>query len=143
MHFIIQPLLWITVGQITRELPCNSRLEFFAVSQLHFDILARQDHTTWFNHSLLCQPKTAWQSGLQCCVSPHEGDRHTAGLQPNRNAFHKGAICAVCHKDKPHQDCSLYCTPLATLLTSTWGTIIPLVWIVLALNIQVHVDRYS
>lgn len=65
MHFIIQPLLWITVGQITRELPCNSRLEFFAVSQLHFDILARQDHTTWFNHSLLCQPKTAWQSGLQ------------------------------------------------------------------------------
>lgn len=90
---------------ITRRLPCNCqnqnqikyRCNFY---QLHFNILARQDHRTWFNHSLLCQPKTAWQSACSTAAR-HGGSRSRRHRSHDRNAFRKGAIRGVSDRRSP------------------------------------------
>lgn len=121
MHFIIQPLLRITVGQIIRELPCNSRFETFLLRfSSTFQHLQLAGPHNMSQPQIAMPTKDSMTDGLQCCVSPRGGDRHTqAGTEMH-------FIKATHYRDWP-----LYCTLLATLLTSTQATIIPLVSIVL------------
>ena len=53
MHFIVQPLLQIKMGHITRELPCNIRLELFNVS-LSYISTSQLGSTTLHDSTTVC-----------------------------------------------------------------------------------------